>query len=409
MRIFELLEDDQNYYVVSEFLKGGELFDRIVNLKQFNEAKAAYVIYQILLALNYIHSNNVMHRDLKPENILLESEDKDNLNIKLSDFGFATYYKAGQGESLQCGSPLYMAPEIIKSEDYNEKVDIWSTGVIAYILLSGRPPFGGRKKDEIYRSIKEGQLNFTDPLWNRISKQAIDFIRKALTRTKGERPSALELLDHPWIVTMATQKASIIDSNTQLEVANNLKVFKNATLFQSGIMSLIANLNSSSEDLEVLKKMFIKLDTDRSGTLTIDEIRKGMDEIESLGISGGNNKRSSSKDKSSIAEYREMMMSLDKNGDGVISFDEFIAAAVDKVALLNQKNIMSAFQLIDKDNSGAITIDELRDAFETDGHEKDSALWMEIMSEVDKDHDNQISQQEFFDAMTAVLKNKHTK
>lgn len=171
-------------------------------------------------------------------------------------------------------------------------------------------------------------------------------------------------------------------------------------------MSLIANLNSSSEDLEILKKMFIKLDTDRSGTLNIDEIRKGMDEIETLGLSGGSSaKRSSSKDKSSIAEYREMMMSLDKNGDGVISFDEFIAAAVDKVALLNQKNIMSAFQLIDKDNSGAITIDELRDAFETEGHEKDGALWMKIMSEVDKDHDNEISQQEFFDAMTAVLKN----
>lgn len=203
MRIFELLEDEDNYYVVSEFLRGGELFDRIVNLKQFNEKKAAYVIYQILLALNYIHQNKIMHRDLKPENILLESEDKDNLNIKLSDFGFATYYKADQGENLQCGSPLYMAPEIIKSEDYNERVDIWSTGVIAYILLSGRPPFGGRKKDEIYRSIKEGQLSFSDSVWQRISKQAIDFIRLALTRSKADRPSATELLEHPWIVTMA--------------------------------------------------------------------------------------------------------------------------------------------------------------------------------------------------------------
>ena len=92
MRIFELLEDDSNYYIVTEFIKGGELFDRIVNLKQFNEQKAAYVVNQILLSLNYIHSNNIMHRDLKPENILLESEDKENLNIKLSDFGFATQY-----------------------------------------------------------------------------------------------------------------------------------------------------------------------------------------------------------------------------------------------------------------------------------------------------------------------------
>jgi Ca2+-binding EF-hand superfamily protein len=101
-------------------------------------------------------------------------------------------------------------------------------------------------------------------------------------------------------------------------------------------------------------------------------------------------------------------MSLDKNGDGVVSFDEFIAAAVDKVSLLNQKNIMSAFELIDIDGSGEITIDELKAAFESGGHEKDSGMWQEIMTEVDKDGDNKISKKEFFDAMTAVLKNKHT-
>jgi len=202
MSIFELLEDDDNYYIVSEFIRGGELFDRIVNLKQFNESKTLHVIHQILLALNYIHKNGIMHRDLKPENILLESEEAGNLDIKLSDFGFATYYKpaGGEGVSLQCGSPLYMAPEIIRSEDYTERVDIWSTGVIAYILLSGRPPFGGKKKEEIYRSIKSAPLTFNDPVWSKVSKNAIDFIKLALNRNKEERPSAAELLEHPWIL-----------------------------------------------------------------------------------------------------------------------------------------------------------------------------------------------------------------
>ena len=144
------------------------MFDRIIKLKSFNEQKAAFVIQQILLALNYIHSNNIMHRDLKPENILLESDDLKNLNLKLSDFGFATYY-GKEGESLQCGSPLYMAPEIISSQDYTEKVDIWSTGVIAFILLSGRAPFSGKKKEEILRSINSKGVSFTDPLWQKIS------------------------------------------------------------------------------------------------------------------------------------------------------------------------------------------------------------------------------------------------
>jgi len=105
-----------------------------------------------------------------------------------------------------------MAPEIIKSEDYNEKVDIWSTGIIAYILLSGRPPYGGKKKEDIYRSIKSGELSFNDPLWGKISKQAIDFIKAALNRNKNERPSAEALLDHPWIVNAAALKASVLDS-----------------------------------------------------------------------------------------------------------------------------------------------------------------------------------------------------
>ena len=226
MRIFELLEDEDNYYVVSEFLKGGELFERIIKLKTFNEQRAAFIVNQILLALNYIHSDNIMHRDLKPENILLESSDPNVLNIKLSDFGFATYYKNGEGESLQCGSPLYMAPEIINCEDYTEKVDIWSTGVIAFILLSGRPPYGGKKKEEIYRCIKSRELSFEDPVWSKISQNAKDFITQALNRDKTKRPSASTLLDHPWIVANVNDKASLLETSDQLDIFNNLKVFK---------------------------------------------------------------------------------------------------------------------------------------------------------------------------------------
>lgn len=201
---------------------------------------------------------------------------------------------------------------------------------------------------------------------------------------------------------VSASRQTELDQDTQLNIADNLRVFKNSTAFQSGILSLIANLNSNSEELENLKKMFLALDTDHSGTLTIDEIKKGMDQIESL-----TGKKKVSGDKRKIAEYKELMISLDTNGDGVVSFDEFITAAIDKVALLNHKNILSAFQLIDTDNSGNITIEELKAAFEPEGHEKDGELWKEIMAEVDKDGDNSISFQEFSDTMTSILKNKH--
>ncbi len=151
MKVYELLEDDKFYYIVSELLLGGELYERIIQQKKFSEHDAAKIIHQILLGLNYMHKRNIAHRDIKPENILMESKELQNLNIKLTDFGFAKFYDPMEGgltESL--GSPLYMAPEIIRNIPYTTKVDIWSLGILSYILFSGKPPIHGRTKDEIF-------------------------------------------------------------------------------------------------------------------------------------------------------------------------------------------------------------------------------------------------------------------
>ena len=146
MHVNEIMEDHDNYYIVTEILEGGELFDRIIDVKSFSEKKAAQILEQVLRAINYMHKQNVTHRDLKPENILLESKNVDTLDVKIADFGFSCMFDPEIGLDLVLGSPLYMAPEIIKGEVYNEKVDIWSIGVITYMLLSGRNPFPGRTK-----------------------------------------------------------------------------------------------------------------------------------------------------------------------------------------------------------------------------------------------------------------------
>jgi len=147
MHVNEILEDTDNYYIVTEILEGGELFDRIIEVKKFNEEKAAHILNQVLLAINYMHKNNLTHRDLKPENILLESKDMEKLDVKIADFGFSCIFDPEEGLDLVLGSPLYMAPEIIQNQVYNEKVDIWSIGVITYMLLSGSNPFPGKTKD----------------------------------------------------------------------------------------------------------------------------------------------------------------------------------------------------------------------------------------------------------------------
>ena len=155
---------------------------------------------QVLLAINYMHQKNITHRDLKPENILLEYKQNDRLEIKISDFGFSCFFDPKTGLDFVLGSPMYMAPEIIKGQKYNEKVDIWSIGVITYMLLSGRNPFPGKDKKEVKFLIATKDIDLSKKSYfNSVSPQAKDFIMCCLNRTIEQRYSAKQLLKHPWI------------------------------------------------------------------------------------------------------------------------------------------------------------------------------------------------------------------
>jgi calcium-dependent protein kinase len=151
MRVHELLQDTTDIYIVTEFIKGGELLNRLIECQTFTEQRAAYIMFQLLRGLNYLHtSKKVVHRDLKLENILLVSQDRGNLEIKIADFGFAKKLDNEEREYLQCGTPLYMAPEVFDPKNnngYRFEVDIWSAGVVAYILLMGRAPFDGKNRN----------------------------------------------------------------------------------------------------------------------------------------------------------------------------------------------------------------------------------------------------------------------
>eukprot|EP00349_Pseudokeronopsis_sp_Brazil_P010027 CAMPEP_0202977988 /NCGR_PEP_ID=MMETSP1396-20130829/84578_1 /ASSEMBLY_ACC=CAM_ASM_000872 /TAXON_ID= /ORGANISM="Pseudokeronopsis sp., Strain Brazil" /LENGTH=371 /DNA_ID=CAMNT_0049716843 /DNA_START=500 /DNA_END=1614 /DNA_ORIENTATION=- len=369
-----------------------------------------------------MHHRNIIHRDIKPENILLESDKDGALNIKMTDFGFACFYNPEKGLTDVLGSPLYMAPEIVKEERYDEKVDIWSIGVITYILLSGRPPFKGRSKPDIFKSILNDEVVFTHQCWNNISKEAKNFITRCVKKRSADRPKAKDLLDDPWITGIESEDISLgavkkrsadrpkakdllddpwitgiesedIASETKLEIAQNLKEFRDTTVFQSGVLQFLVSLKTTSEDLEELKKIFISLDTSKDGTLQMNELQEGMRKI--VGVFKGD-----------VSQYQDLMETLDKNGDGVIDYTEFITAAIDKAVLINKDNLLAAFQLIDKDNSGVITVDELKAAFDSHG-EKDEELWREIMDEVDKNKDNEISLEEFMGSMSSLLKKKH--
>ena len=192
IKIFEYYIDDKYHYIITELLTGGELYESILKFQKFNEKKAAYIMKQILSALNYLHSKGIVHRDIKPENILVQNENKKNKNyldenhIKLSNF-----FKENEILTLKVGSPYYIAPEVL-NKSYNEKCDIWSAGVVLYVMLTGNFPFVGKTSQKLFESIKTGKYKNTGKEWEAISPKAKDLIKKMLEINTTKRITARE-------------------------------------------------------------------------------------------------------------------------------------------------------------------------------------------------------------------------
>merc|ERR1719428_2601540 len=188
--------------LVLELCEGGELYDRIQQKKFYPEQEAKLLIKNLLSALGFIHGKGIMHRDLKPENILLASK-VSNTDIKISDFGLARmsrdYPRRLPRSHSICGSDFYLAPEVIKQEEYGREIDIWAMGVISYVLLSGSLPFFHEVLHKLYRQIVERDLSFPEKSWRAVSKGGQDFILRLLQVRAGDRLSAEQALNHPWL------------------------------------------------------------------------------------------------------------------------------------------------------------------------------------------------------------------
>jgi serine/threonine protein kinase len=198
INLYDVFDEDSYYYLVTELMLGGELFDRIVTKTFYNEKEARDVCKILFEALDYCHSKNVAHRDLKPENLLLVSR-SDDKNIKIADFGFAKKVTSSKCLVTQCGTPGYVAPEILYGVPYGVKADMWSLGVITYILLGGYPPFIEQNQRELFKKIKRGEYEFHAEYWRNISPEAKNLITKLLTVDPDKRLSARKALEDPWI------------------------------------------------------------------------------------------------------------------------------------------------------------------------------------------------------------------
>jgi len=198
IKLYEFFEERHFYYLVTELMLGGELFDRIVRKTFYNEKEARDLVKILLSTVKYMHENSIVHRDLKPENLLLTS-DHDDASIKIADFGFARQLKGGAGLKTQCGTPGYVAPEILRNEEYGKPVDMWSCGVITFILLGGYPPFHEEKQANLFKKIKSGDFTFHPEYWTHVSDEAKDLIKQCLTVDAKKRITAEQAFNHPWV------------------------------------------------------------------------------------------------------------------------------------------------------------------------------------------------------------------
>eukprot|EP00002_Diphylleia_rotans_P012236 TRINITY_DN2395_c0_g1_i1.p1 TRINITY_DN2395_c0_g1~~TRINITY_DN2395_c0_g1_i1.p1 ORF type:complete len:324 (+),score=82.00 TRINITY_DN2395_c0_g1_i1:54-1025(+) len=244
VQLKEIYESPAKLFIVMEFAEGGELFDRIVDQGNYTEKDASRVVRQITSAIEYLHAKGIVHRDLKPENLLCSSKDL-NSDVKIADFGLSKMVSADAMLKTACGTPGYVAPEIIDERPYGPPVDMWSVGVIAYILLCGFPPFYDDNIQVMYDQVLACQYEFPDPWWSQVSSEAKDFISKLLVLEPEKRLTAAQALQHPWV------KGDMVQFGHLQNTIQSMKSFNARRKFKMAILATLAITKTAS----LLKKL----------------------------------------------------------------------------------------------------------------------------------------------------------
>jgi calcium-dependent protein kinase len=378
IKIYEVFESERSLYIIMEECKGGEIFDRIIehiqNKQMYSEKDAAIIFQQVMSCIQYCHNKNICHRDLKPENILYlnPGSEKDN-RIKVIDFGLS---QACDRLKTKVGTAYYVSPEILNG-NYTHLCDIWSAGVILYILLSGDPPFNGPNDSAIYQKVAQMKYTFPENKWKNVSNEAKDLISHMLV-PEEKRYTASQVLEHDWFKNAKDVPLSDIEFNDKNLFMNFVK---GSFIKKMGLMFIASRLDEN--EINNLKNIFSGFDTSKDGQISFEELKKGLMSMKS--------------NKMNEEEIRESFDAIDVDQNGKIDYTEFIAATMDEANFYKHERLLEAFESFDKDGSGQISKDELLATLKAEKcHEKEIEKYINA---VDKDKNGKISKEEFMALM----------
>ncbi|CAN6807286.1 unnamed protein product [Brassica oleracea] len=375
----EAFEDEDAVYLVMEICEGGELFDRIVARGHYTERAAASVTKTILEVVKVCHEHGVIHRDLKPENFLF-SNGTETAQLKAIDFGLSINFKHGQRFNEIVGSPYYMAPEVLR-RDYGPEIDVWSAGVILYILLCGVPPFWAETEEGIAHAIVRGHIDFERDPWPKVSKEAKQLVKSMLDANPYSRLTVQEVLEHPWIQNAERAPNVNLGDN----VRTNIQQFVLMNRFKKKVLRIVAD-NLPNEEIAAIVQMFETMDTDKNGHLTFEELRDGLKNLGQVCPDG---------------DVKMLMDAADTDGNGMLSCEEFVTLSIHLKRIGCDEHLQEAFKYFDKNGNGFIELDELKEALFDDKLGQGSDQWIkDIFFDVDLNKDGRIS----FDEFKAMMK-----